>query len=144
VRRPDDGPSLFAWLVAFISVALPWVGATLGIYGGWQLSQGEREGWWWLCAGGALIIADILIDLVWAHPSISASDQPDLNQRGAQLVGRVFVVTEAIDNGRGKIRVGDTLWHVEGADCPHGTRVRVEGVRGTALLVAHIGDSVPG
>jgi len=58
--------------------------------------------------------ADVVIDFVWAHPTVSKSDQPNLNRPAAQLVGRVVVVAEAIEGGRGKVRVGDTLWPVEG------------------------------
>jgi len=135
VQRHDAGPSAFAWLVAFVSVALPWIGVGLIIAGVWQLGTGDPEGWWWLCGGGGLIVADMLIDLVWAHPSVSISDQPDLNQRGAQLIGRVLVVEEAIEGGRGKVRAGDTLWPVEGPDAPVGAHVKVVGTRGTALVV---------
>lgn len=138
MQQHDGGPSAFAWLVAFVSMALPWIGVSLGIAGGWQLSKGNPEGWWWLCGGGALIVADMLIDLVWAHPSVSRSDQPDLNRRGAQLIGRVLVVEEAIEGGRGKVRVGDTLWPVEGPDLPVGAHVTVTGTKGTALLVQRV------
>ena len=36
-----------------------------------------------------------------------------LNQRGQQLVGRRFTLDNALENGRGHVRVGD-----ESADCP--------------------------
>jgi membrane protein implicated in regulation of membrane protease activity len=65
----------------------------------------------------------------------SESDQPALNRRGQQYVGRVFTLTEAIVNGTGKIHVDDTMWKVEGQDLPEGTRVRVTGVAGTVLTV---------
>ena len=42
---------------------------------------------------------------------------------------------EAIECGRGRIRVDDTLWCAEGVDTPAGANVRVTGVRGTVLLV---------
>jgi membrane protein implicated in regulation of membrane protease activity len=45
------------------------------------------------------------------------------------------VVEQAIENGRGKVRVGDTLWSAEGPDAPAGTRVTVTGTRGTVLVV---------
>ena len=82
-----------------------------------------------------MLIADVVIDFVWAHPSVSKSDQPDLNRRAEQLIGRVLLLEEAIEGGRGKVRVGDTLWLAEGAELPAGTRVKVTGVRRDALLV---------
>ncbi|MGQ0833824.1 MAG: NfeD family protein [Gammaproteobacteria bacterium] len=67
------------------------------------------------------------------HPDESA--QPNLNQRGAQYVGQLFTLVEAIDHGSGKVRVGDTVWKVRGADLPAGERVRVMGVDGAILIV---------
>jgi membrane protein implicated in regulation of membrane protease activity len=58
-----------------------------------------------------------------------------LNQRGAQYVGQNFPLIEAIAGGRGKIRVGDTVWLVSGTDTPEGARVRVTGVEGATLRV---------
>jgi len=131
----NDGPSALAWLVALISLALPWVGIGAGLVGAWQIAQGERSGWWLVGAGTCMLIADVVIDFVWAHPSVSKSDQPDLNRRAEQLIGRVLVLEEAIEGGRGKVRVGDTLWLAEGAELPAGTRVKVTGVRRDALQV---------
>lgn len=65
-------------------------------------------------------------------------DQPLLNRRGAQLVGQRFVVSDAIVNGRGKIRVGDGEWLAIGPDLPAGSEVEVVAVEGTALRVSRI------
>ena len=43
-----------------------------------------------------------------AHRTRAKSDLPDLNERGQQYIGRSLVVEQAIQNGRGKVRVGDT------------------------------------
>jgi inner membrane protein len=131
----NDDPSAFAWLIALVSLALPWAGIGAGLAGAWQIAQGDKSGWWLVGAGAAMLVADVLIDFVWAHPSISKSDQPDLNRRAEQLVGRVLLLEEAIEGGRGKVRVGDTLWLAEGADLAAGTRVKVTGVRRDALQV---------
>ncbi len=63
------------------------------------------------------------------------TDEPTLNRRGEQYVGRVLVLDKAIENGVGKVRVDDTLWRVEGADCPVNARVKVVGVDGAVLKV---------
>jgi membrane protein implicated in regulation of membrane protease activity len=107
----------------------------LCLAGGARIYGGLVHGWWLLGAGVAAIVLDILIDFVWAHPSISRSDQPDLNQRAAQAIGRTYIVEEAIVAGRGKVRIGDTLWPVEGRETPAGTQVKVTAVNGTVLLV---------
>jgi len=67
------------------------------------------------------------------HPD--ESDQPALNRRGEQYIGRVFVLETPIENGFGKVRVGDTLWRVRGADAAAGNRVKVIGTEGVLLLV---------
>ena len=67
------------------------------------------------------------------YPTVS--DQPTLNRRGEQYVGRVFTLDEAIVNGSGKIHVDDTMWKVVGVDLAEGTQVRVTGVEGTLLTV---------
>jgi inner membrane protein len=138
VRRPDQDPSAFAWLLAFISLLLPWAAVVVGLVGLWTLVDGDRSGWWYLAAAGAMLIADIFIDLIWASPSVLATDQPDLNRRPAQLVGRVMVIEEAIAHGRGRARMGDTLWEVEGPDTPAGARVRVTAAQGAILRVEPI------
>jgi len=135
VQPRNDGPSAFAWLIALISLALPWAGVGAGLLGAWQIAQGDKSGWWLVGAGAAMLVADVLIDFVWAHPSVTKSDQPDLNRRAEQLIGRVLLLEEAIEGGRGKVRVGDTLWLAEGAELPAGTRVKVTGVRRDALQV---------
>ncbi|MCB1612406.1 MAG: NfeD family protein, partial [Xanthomonadales bacterium] len=62
-------------------------------------------------------------------------DQPLLNKRTEQMIGRVFTLETAIVNGRGKIKVGDALWTVSGPDLPAGTTVRVLGAREQILQV---------
>lgn len=65
----------------------------------------------------------------------AATDEPVLNVRGAQYIGRRVRVEEAILNGRGKVRVGDTIWAAQGEDAPQGAEVEVTGVNGTVLVV---------
>ena len=64
---------------------------------------------------------------------------PLLNQRGAQLVGQTAVVTQAIEGGSGRVRLGDSEWLVKGPDTLPGVRVRVTGSEGVVLLVEPVG-----
>jgi membrane protein implicated in regulation of membrane protease activity len=59
-----------------------------------------------------------------------------LNQRNLHVVGAHGVVCEAIVDGRGKVRLGDSVWLAEGPDLPAGTRIAVTSVRGTLVVVA--------
>jgi inner membrane protein len=125
-------------MLASISLGLPWLGLGLSLWGLYRLGRAEPVGWWLVLAGLASIIADVLIDFVWAHPAVTKSDEPDLNQRAAQLVGRVLVLAEAIEGGRGRVRVGDTLWQVEGPDLPRGSEVKVAAAKATLLQVERV------
>ena len=71
--------------------------------------------------------------LLVKHPI--ATDQPRLNRRGEQYIGRTFTLEEPLVNGLGKIRVDDSTWKIEGEDCDAGTRVTVVGVDGVVLKV---------
>lgn len=70
--------------------------------------------------------------------SAKTTDQPLLNQRSAQLVGRVYPLDTAIVNGRGRMKIGDAYWHVEGPDTEAGSRVRIVGVHDMVLRVVAV------
>ena len=90
---------------------------------------------WQLVAFALISVATVFWVRRYATPENASSDLPDLNVRGAQYVGRTVVVEDAITNGRGKVRVGDTIWGAEGEDAPKGANVVVTGVDGTNLVV---------
>jgi membrane protein implicated in regulation of membrane protease activity len=92
--------------------------------------------WQWQVLAFALIsVLTVFWVRKYARPDVAISDLPDLNVRGHQYIGRSLVVEQAIQNGRGKVRLGDSVWAVEGPDAPAGTRVTVTGARGTVLVV---------
>jgi hypothetical protein len=68
-----------------------------------------------------------------AHP-VATSD-PLLNDRGARLRGETLTVVSAIENGRGRVRVGDSVWACKGPDAAEGAKVRVTGSDGACLRV---------
>jgi inner membrane protein len=90
---------------------------------------------WQVVAFGILSVVAAIWVRKYVHAGDANCDVPDLNVRGQQYIGRFLVVEEAIECGRGKVRVGDTLWFAEGLDAPVGTNVRVTGARGTVLVV---------
>lgn len=63
------------------------------------------------------------------------SADPLMNRRGARLVGEIATVTQAIENGSGRIHLGDSDWIARGPDLPAGTKVRIAGSDGAVLLV---------
>jgi membrane protein implicated in regulation of membrane protease activity len=78
---------------------------------------------------------------IWRHylrKYPTETDQPQLNRRGAQYIGRTFTLEEPIVNGQGKIRVDDSTWKIMGEDCPEGSKVEIIGVDGVVLKVNEI------
>ena len=67
------------------------------------------------------------------------SQQPLLNRRAEQLIGRRFTLETAIVNGQGRARVGDSQWIVAGPDLPAGATIEVVAVDGTTLKVQPAG-----
>ena len=55
--------------------------------------------------------------------------------RTQAYMGKTYTVVEAIENGQGKIQVGDSVWLAEGEDCVVGGSVKVSGSRGNVLLI---------
>lgn len=84
---------------------------------------------------GLLSLAMIMLARRFWSPQDIVTDEPDLNERGQQYVGRIVSVVEPIERGRGKVQVGDTVWTAEGPDMEAGGRAKVLGVKGTVLTV---------
>lgn len=83
-------------------------------------------------------LCSVLSTLVWRwylKKKPIVSEQPYLNQRAAQYVGRRFTLEAPIVNGRGSLHVDDTVWRISGPDLPAGTLIRVTGTQGTILHV---------
>ena len=64
-----------------------------------------------------------------------ANPDPNLNVRASRLIGQVVTVESAIENGRGRVRVGDGVWNAAGPDAPSGAKVRIVAEEGTLLTV---------
>jgi membrane protein implicated in regulation of membrane protease activity len=62
-------------------------------------------------------------------------DEPALNRRGEQYIGRVFTLDTPIENGVGKVIIDDSTWKIGGEDMGAGTKIRVTAVNGTILMV---------
>lgn len=63
------------------------------------------------------------------------TDEPALNRRGEQYIGRLFTLTEPVVNGQGKIKVDDSTWKIRGEDMEVGLNVRVVAVENSTLIV---------
>jgi hypothetical protein len=114
----------FLWfgVAAAVVAILVW----LGLAGfGWQIAV----------FGALSIVALYFGKRMMADVPSSDPENASLNERANQYIGRSVIVEEAIRNGRGKVRVGDTLWIAEGTDVPVGARVTIKSARGSVLVV---------
>ena len=59
----------------------------------------------------------------------------DLRGDLRRIVGREFTLDKPIVNGMGTIHIDDTVWRVNGPDCPAGSRVKIARADGANLLV---------
>lgn len=88
----------------------------------------------------AVLFAILAFISVWsgrrwyARNPVPTSD-PNLNARADRLIGQVVTVEAAIENGKGRVRVGDGVWNARGPDAPAGSAVRVVAADGTCLTV---------
>ena len=92
----------------------------------------------------ALIFAVLAVLCVVAGRLIYKStpdktDHPSLNRRAQKYVGEVYRLLEPTQEGRSKVKIGDTVWNVVTPDpameLSEGAEVKVTGDRGTVLEV---------
>jgi membrane protein implicated in regulation of membrane protease activity len=135
------------WVIGFILLVLEIL--TPGYFFMWMAASGFLTGAIVLLLPATGMNMQILIFsvlsvvaiIVWKfygkrHPT--ESDQPLLNKRGVQYIGRVFNLYQPIKNGEGKIKVDDSIWKVHGEDCDINSRVKVIAIRGTVFDVEKV------
>ncbi|MDG2242310.1 MAG: NfeD family protein [Rhodospirillaceae bacterium] len=115
---------IFLWLAisATLTGALVWIMPELG----WPVS--------FVIFAVLSVISIVVGRKVW-RPGHVESEDPTLNLRAEQYVGQVFTLDTAIENGRGRLNVGDSSWLASGPDLPAGTKVKVSGADGSILQV---------
>lgn len=96
--------------------------------------------WEWLCALFAVLT--ILTAVLWWYWLRRRNQQPEsrpeenLNQRNRQLIGRRATLQTPIENGYGRVQLGDGSWRVQcERDLPAGTQVEITDVQGVTLIV---------
>lgn len=135
------------WVLGFVLLAaelaapgvfLVWIGIAALITGVLSLLLWETGFWVWQVQGvvfAVLAVVAVLLGRRYVVTSAETTDEPLLNQRAESLVGRTAVLEKPLVEGRGRIRLDDTIWIVEGPDLPAGTRVRVVSTHGRSLTV---------
>jgi membrane protein implicated in regulation of membrane protease activity len=94
--------------------------------------------WPWQLQVVGFVVLSAIVALVGRHFYGTASGEtsdPQLNVRGGRLEGRTLVLSEPIVEGRGRVKIDDTIWQVRGPDAPAGARIRIVGADGSVLTV---------
>lgn len=119
-------------------VFLVWIGVAAIVTGALTMLFWGAAWWAWQVQWivfAMLSIAAVLVGRRVVLSSARKTDEPFLNQRARSLVGRTATLDQPITEGRGRIRLDDTVWSVQGPDLPVGTRVRVVASSGRDLTV---------
>lgn len=119
-------------------VFLLWIGIAALVVGTASLVLWKTSFWVW----EVQVVVFLALSVIAAYAGRriigsgeSQSDQPLLNRRSEQLIGRTATLKEPIAEGYGRIQLGDTLWRVTGPDMPAGSKVRVVSVKDSELVV---------
>lgn len=116
-----------------------WMGISAIITGGflWVF-----PGMHWTAQVSIFAIQSVLSIIVWRkfffHIS-AESDQPLLNKRAQQFVGRVFTLENDIVDGIGQVKIDDSTWRIMAEeDYKAKSKVKVIGEDGVNLKVTQI------
>jgi inner membrane protein len=113
-----------------------WFGIAAIVIGTITLMVGESGFWPW--EAQVIVFLGLAIFMVYYGKRLTdrsnKSDEPLLNQRTAQMVGRITTLTEPIADGQGRIWLDGVLWRVKGPDMPVGAKVIVTSNTDSATL----------
>ena len=115
-----------------------WLGISAGIVGVFVLLDPGMFWEWQVLLFAVFSVVSTVLGRKFIVSRQTDTDQPRLNRRGEQYIGRTFTLAEPVINGEGKIHVDDTTWKISGADMPAGTQVQVTGVDGVILKVSAV------
>lgn len=103
-------------------------GAVVGLLGiGWQAAMLV-----FAVLAGACVFAGRLMTRRKAEEPDAATG---LNDRGRQLIGKVFRLETTMAGGEGRVRVGDSSWRIVGPELLAGAEIKVVRVEGSTLVV---------
>jgi inner membrane protein len=80
----------------------------------------------------------VLIGRRWYRDYPIETSDPLLNDRAARIVGQIVTVTNAIEDGHGRVRIGDGEWPATGPALPVGAHARVVSLSGGVAAVEPI------
>ena len=83
----------------------------------------------------ALTVISIVAWRAYARTRPLPSEDPTLNRRAEQFVGRVVTLKNPIVDGRGRITIDGIAWTIEGDDMEAGLSVKIVGADGAILKI---------
>lgn len=67
------------------------------------------------------------------------TDQPNLNNRAAQLIGKRYTLREDMVNGQGRIQISDTFWKIScDSDLQASTQIEITDFDSMTLIVKSV------
>ena len=129
------GIVLFVFEVTAPGAVFMWMGIAAGVVGFAVFFVPDLIWEYQFLIFAVLSVVSILIARHYLKTRPIKTDQPSLNRRGSQYIGRVFTLMEPIVDGRGRLHVDDTMWKIEGPDLAEGRKVTVKAVDGVILCV---------
>lgn len=83
----------------------------------------------------ALSVVAVIVGRLVVKMGPEEERENGLNDRGGRYIGRIYSLSEPIDNGEGRLNIDDTIWRVSGPDLTAGQRVRVVSADASRLTV---------
>ena len=129
--------ALVGFEVAMPGVVFMWLAIASAIVGFIVLAFPEMSWEMQFVVFSVLAIVSVFAGRSYLKRHPLETDEPTLNRRGAQYIGHKYTLVSDMENGEGKIKIGDTLWKVQGDfDGKSGDKVHVTGAEGVVLLVS--------
>lgn len=122
-------------------IFLLWIGIAAMIVGLLSFALWETGIWPWqaqLIIFAILAVASSYIGKKYVADRNQDSDEPLLNQRTQGLIGRKATLEEPIENGRGRIKLDDTLWVIEGPELNAGDTIEIVSANSNRLAVKQV------
>jgi membrane protein implicated in regulation of membrane protease activity len=116
---------LWTGIAAFIVGLLVWLVPSLA----WEIQ---------VVIFAVLAVLSIVMWRNYAQKNPVVSDEPLLNRRGEQYVGRIVTLKEPIVDGHGKVQLDDSTWKITGDDCDAGTQIKITSVNNVVFQVEKV------
>lgn len=140
----------WAWLiggVALLAIELVMPGGVFVWFGGAAMATGLvafafKTEWpleWAIF--GVLSVVGLAGWQVLRSRTPKPTDNPNLNERAARMIGERGFLSEPIVGGAGRIELGESVWRVTGPELPAGQLVEVVSFKSNLLEVKSADDS---